>query len=86
MSGKDIHVDWHMTPDEWEELRGILLRNNGFEYIGRLEAEGLLTATPKRQRAAGNEDATSEIGKALQLAVLFAWLAYMAYLIAGLVT
>jgi len=28
----------------------------------------------------------SEIGKALQLAVVFAWLAYMAWLIAGLVT
>lgn len=40
----DVHVDWHMTPDEWEELRGILLRNTGYEYIGRLEAEGKLGA------------------------------------------
>jgi len=38
----DIHVDWHMTPAEWDELRGILLRNTGYEYIGKLEAAGAL--------------------------------------------
>jgi len=38
----DVHVDWHMTLAEWDELRGVLLRNTGYEYIGRLEAAGAL--------------------------------------------
>lgn len=38
----DVHVDWHMTPAEWDELRGVLIRNTGYEYIGRLEAAGAL--------------------------------------------
>jgi len=52
MSEPDIHVNWHMTPGEWDELRGVLLRNTGYEYIGKLEAAGALgtaLAAPHRE-------------------------------------
>jgi hypothetical protein len=40
----DVHVDWHMTPAEWAELREALLRNPDGPYIARLIAEGKLGA------------------------------------------
>lgn len=40
----DVHVDWHMTPAEWAELREALLRNPDGPYVGRLIAEGKLGA------------------------------------------
>lgn len=40
----DVHVDWHMTPAEWAELREALLRNPDGPYIARLIAEGKVGA------------------------------------------
>lgn len=39
----DVHVDWHMTPDEWTELRGVILNALPYsKYIQRLHREGKL--------------------------------------------
>jgi hypothetical protein len=43
----DVHVDWHMTPEEWAELREVLtggLDAEDSQYIRRLRAEGKLDA------------------------------------------
>jgi hypothetical protein len=32
----DIHVDWHMTPDEWQELKSVLLQHKDVTYIKAL--------------------------------------------------
>lgn len=42
-SGPEVHVDWRMTPQEWEELRHILVRSRySSRYLTRLWAEGKL--------------------------------------------
>lgn len=38
----DVHVDWHMTPDEWTQLRGVLLENTEVPYIRELASAGKL--------------------------------------------
>lgn len=49
MTDPDVHVDWHMTPGEWQELRQVLLRHTETTsgthscYIVQLQAEGKLT-------------------------------------------
>jgi hypothetical protein len=40
----DVHVDWHMTPAEWKQLREALLSRKGMPYINRLWNEGKLNA------------------------------------------
>jgi len=43
--GSDVHVDWHMTTDEWGELREALRCSEECSpYIQRLRAEGKLDA------------------------------------------
>lgn len=41
-SGSDVHVDWHMTPDEWRQLQGVLRSSLSVPYLARLSAEGKL--------------------------------------------
>jgi hypothetical protein len=36
----DVHVDWHMTPQEWDQLNAVLWRSRHVPYIARLVAEG----------------------------------------------
>jgi hypothetical protein len=36
----DVHVDWHMTPEEWAQLQEVLLHNQQLPYIQRLVTEG----------------------------------------------
>lgn len=41
----DVHVDWHMTPAKWQELRAVLtgdLDAADSPYIAHLKAEGML--------------------------------------------
>jgi hypothetical protein len=42
----DVHVDWHMTPDEWRQLRQVLREHLECDYpslyISRLSQEGKL--------------------------------------------
>lgn len=40
----DVHVDWHMTPDEWGQLSGVLASHGGVPYIAQLIADGKLPA------------------------------------------
>lgn len=40
----DVHVDWHMTPAEWAQLREALRSRKGLPYIDRLWNEGKLNA------------------------------------------
>lgn len=41
--GDDVHVDWHMTPDEWTEMRGALLNALPYSpYVQQLHREGKL--------------------------------------------
>lgn len=52
----DVHVDWHMTPAEWEELRSILTgqvaqRGNTAPYLYRLYQEGKLGAVSPAVKA-----------------------------------
>lgn len=37
----EVHVDWRMTPAEWQELAGALASSHG-PYLSRLRAEGKL--------------------------------------------
>lgn len=43
-TGPDVHVDWHMTPDEYRQLRAVLLSRAAQQhpYIQRLTREGKL--------------------------------------------
>jgi hypothetical protein len=45
----DVHVDWHMTPEEWEELRAALVKvvevkGDGSPYLYKLYREGKIGA------------------------------------------
>lgn len=40
--GAEVHLDWRMTPAEWDELRGALALRQDRPYIARLAAEGKL--------------------------------------------
>jgi hypothetical protein len=42
---RDVHVDWHMTPEEWRELRAVLtggLDPADSAYVQRLRAERII--------------------------------------------
>jgi hypothetical protein len=41
-SGPDVHIGWHMTPDEWLQLRAVLRSRADVPYIRRLQTEGAL--------------------------------------------
>ena len=41
----DVHVDWHMLPDEWRQLQAVLageLDPADSVYVQRLKASGAL--------------------------------------------
>lgn len=43
--GPEVHVDWRMTPAEWNELRNLLtLHRNTSQYVTRLHEAGKLNA------------------------------------------
>lgn len=39
--GRLVHIDWHITVEEYMELRAALLRYGG-EFVGKLIADGEL--------------------------------------------
>lgn len=41
-SEPDVHVNWHMTPDEWDQLWSALSAANwnNFPYLRKLHEEG----------------------------------------------
>lgn len=41
LTGDDVHIDWHMTPAEWQQLREVLSAANT-PYIQALKAAGKL--------------------------------------------
>lgn len=45
-SSAEVVVDWRMTPEEWEELRGVLLTRPWSPYIERLWRDGELGPVP----------------------------------------
>lgn len=50
MREQEVHVDWKMTPAEWQELRAVLNGERstiGSPYVRRLRAEGKLDARPE---------------------------------------
>lgn len=38
----DVHVDWHMTPEEWAQLREALLPRQDLPYVRDLTTAGAL--------------------------------------------
>lgn len=42
-AGPEVHVDWRMTPAEWDELRSAV-KHSDSDYCMRLDAEGKLAA------------------------------------------
>jgi hypothetical protein len=45
-AGTDVHVDWHMTPDEWRQLQAVLageLAPADSAYVQRLRADRIVT-------------------------------------------
>jgi hypothetical protein len=43
----DVHIDWHMTPEEWAQLSGALATHAKLPYIAELIAEGKIPVTGK---------------------------------------
>lgn len=60
MSEAEVHVDWRMTPGEWEQLRAVLIADavsHPDYYPARLLAEGKLGPPLEEYGAAwGTED------------------------------
>lgn len=46
MGAVEVHVDWRMTPSEWEQLRTALLRSTDLPYIKALADAGTLRGHP----------------------------------------
>jgi hypothetical protein len=51
--GTDVHVDWHMTPEEWRQLQAVLageLAPADSAYVQRLRADRIVTEEARRGR------------------------------------
>lgn len=42
----EVHVDWRMTPAEWQQLRTALLRSLDVPYVNALARAGALGGDP----------------------------------------